>query len=111
MYDLGNQFKINKDNLKVNEKAIIIGQKFRIQILTERFFPWSEYTSKKTNFPKKIKTGLIFTMGATAELAKQFKMDDLFQRSAMMFSLIFGSQPEILASYNTLYLDPFFLIN
>ena len=44
MYDLGNQFKINKDNLKVNEKAVLVGKKFRIQILSERLirFEYSE---------------------------------------------------------------------
>ena len=44
MYELGNQFKINKDNLKVNEKSVLVGKKFRIQILTERLirFEYSE---------------------------------------------------------------------
>ena len=44
MYDLGFQFKINQDNLKVPTKSIIIGKKFRIEILTERLirFEYSE---------------------------------------------------------------------
>ena len=44
MYDLGKQFKINEKDLKVNPKAILMGQKFRIQVLTERLirFEYSE---------------------------------------------------------------------
>ena len=36
MYDLGNQFRMNQDDLKVYEKSSIMGEKFRIQVLTER---------------------------------------------------------------------------
>jgi len=36
MYDLGPQFKINQRNLKVDSKSIVMGEKFRIQVLTER---------------------------------------------------------------------------
>ena len=36
MYDLGNHFKMNKENLIVNEKSTIKGSKYRIQILSER---------------------------------------------------------------------------
>ncbi len=44
MYDLGKQFKINEKDLKVDPKAILMGQKFRIQVLTERLirFEYSE---------------------------------------------------------------------
>lgn len=44
MYDLGPQFKINMQNLRVDPKVIIMGPKFRIQILTERLirFEYSE---------------------------------------------------------------------
>ncbi len=44
MYDLGPQFRINQEFLKVNDKAVIIGNRFRIQILTERLirFEYSE---------------------------------------------------------------------
>ena len=36
MYNLGPQFKINQDDLKVNNKCIFIGPKYRIEVLTER---------------------------------------------------------------------------
>ncbi len=36
MYNLGNQFYINQNKLKVNPKCILIGSKYRIEILTER---------------------------------------------------------------------------
>ena len=36
MYDLGQSFKMNKEDLIVNEKAIILGNKFRIEVLSER---------------------------------------------------------------------------
>lgn len=44
MYDLGPQFKINQDNLQVPEKSIIMGKKFRIEVLTEKIirFEYSE---------------------------------------------------------------------
>ena len=36
MYDLGPQFKINQQDLIVEPKSIVLGQKFRIEVLTER---------------------------------------------------------------------------
>lgn len=36
MYDFGNSFHINLDNLKAKEDAIILGKKYRITVLTER---------------------------------------------------------------------------
>lgn len=44
MYDLGPQFRMDQTNLKVDPKVVLIGRKFRIQILTERLirFEYSE---------------------------------------------------------------------
>ena len=36
MYNLGPQFHLNQDNLRVNERCIFIGPKYRIEVLTER---------------------------------------------------------------------------
>ena len=36
MYDLGQSFRINQENLEVEPKSVFTGQKYRIQILTER---------------------------------------------------------------------------
>ena len=36
MYDLGPSFRIKQDDLKVNAKAIVLGTKFRIEVLSER---------------------------------------------------------------------------
>ena len=36
MYDLGQQFRINQNNLKVSPDVTIIREKYRIQVLTER---------------------------------------------------------------------------
>ena len=36
MYNLCPQFHLNQDNLRVNEKCIFIGPKYRIEVLTER---------------------------------------------------------------------------
>jgi len=36
MYDLGPHFAINQDKLQVNPKCVLIGEKYRIQVLTER---------------------------------------------------------------------------
>lgn len=44
MYDLGSSFKINQNDLKVDKKNVIMGEKYRIQVLTERLirFEYSE---------------------------------------------------------------------
>ena len=44
MYDLGPQFKINQEDLKVDPNCILVGEKYRIQVLTERLirFEYSE---------------------------------------------------------------------
>ena len=55
-----------------------------------------------THFPKKIKNALIYTMNATEEQSKMLKYDEIFQRSAMINSVVFGSKTEILPCYNTL---------
>jgi len=36
MYDLGPHFKISSKDLKVNENVVVMGEKFRIQVLSER---------------------------------------------------------------------------
>ena len=47
MYDLGPSFRMNQDDLKVNEKTILMGSKFRIQILTERLIRFEYNESGK----------------------------------------------------------------
>ena len=36
MYNLGPQFKIDQDKLKVNEKCVFTGNRYRIEVLSER---------------------------------------------------------------------------
>ena len=36
MYNLGPQFRIDQEKLKVNEKCVFTGNKYRIEVLSER---------------------------------------------------------------------------
>ena len=50
MYDLGNQFHIDLNNLKTRNTNVIQGQKYRISILTERLIrlEYSEEGDRKS---------------------------------------------------------------
>ena len=64
-------------------------------------FPYLVYVfPAKTLFPKKINTGLIYTMNAPEEFIKQAGYDRLFSSNERILNIIFGSA-ESLMSYDT----------
>ena len=101
----------NCDALIIGTPIYFATESARYRVLMERFFPWFEYTSKLTNFPKKIKSGVIFTMNIDEQLAKQLNYDITFQRAIITPSCIFGIKSEILPSYNTLQVKDYFKYN
>lgn len=92
-----------------NADAIILGSPIyfgRISGATQSFlerllFQYFTYTNPHgTLFPKKITTGLIYTMGATENLARERGYNHDFANLADYFGVIFGNN-EILLSYDT----------
>lgn len=64
-------------------------------------FPYLVYVfPPKTLFPKKIPTGLIYTMNAPEQIAHQFGYTRLFESNERTMQMIFG-QAESLMSYDT----------
>ena len=64
-------------------------------------FPYSTYTHPPgTLFPRKIRTGFIYTMNITEELVKARGYDKYFNDNEMKLERIFGSS-EVLSSYDT----------
>ena len=64
-------------------------------------FPYLVYTlPRQTLFPKEISTGLIYTMNAPQEMAKQIGYDRLFSANERVMKMIFG-HAESLMSYDT----------
>jgi multimeric flavodoxin WrbA len=74
------------------------------KMFIDRMFPYSNYGTLASNFPKKIPTGLIYTMGADDEQAKMFKRP--LQFNEMAFSMLFGSA-ETLFSTDTLHVKDY----
>ncbi len=70
----------------------------------DRMFPYSNFGTMASNFPKKIQTGLIYTMGADDERAKIFQRALKFNE--MAFSMLFGSA-ETLSSIDTLHVKDY----
>jgi len=74
------------------------------KMFIDRMFPYSNYGTMASNFPKKIQTGLIYTMGADDERAKLFQRALKFNE--MAFSMLFGSA-ETLSSIDTLHVEDY----
>jgi len=65
------------------------------------FFPFYTYTDPPGSiFPRKIRTGFIYTLGATEELTKQRGFDRHIAFNELFMKLIFGDT-ETLCSYDT----------
>lgn len=62
----------------------------------ERLYPYLSYRDLSSNLPKKIKTGLIFTMGANDEEMALFDQHIWFNKIA--FRLLFGSVETLLGT-------------
>ncbi|MDK2963527.1 MAG: hypothetical protein PWQ29_921 [Verrucomicrobiota bacterium] len=64
-------------------------------------FPFLPYTDPPESiFPGKIKTGFIYTLGATEEMAKEIGCDHHISTTEMILKWIFGAS-ETLCSYDT----------
>lgn len=90
-------------------KALILGSPIYLWATTgemrsfmERLvFPFVTYTDPPGSlFPRKIKTGFIYTMGATEEMAKEYGLDQHININKMFLERTFGSS-ESLCSYDT----------
>ena len=103
--------------LKKVEKAdaIILGSPIYLGTVTgemrsfmERLvFPYLTYTDPpETLFPRKIRTGFIYTMNATEEMAKERHYDGYIKATRMLMGRIFGSS-EALCSYDTCQFDDY----
>jgi multimeric flavodoxin WrbA len=70
-------------------------------------FPFLPYSDPPgTMFPRKIKTGCIYTLGATEEMAKERGFDHHISLNQMFLERIFGSS-ETLCSYDTYQFDDY----
>ena len=69
------------------------------KMFIDRMFPYLNFGSFSSNFPKKIPIGLIYTMGASDENSKMFK--EPLKLNEMTFSTLFGAA-ETLFSTDTL---------
>ena len=103
--------------LKKVEKAdaIILGSPIYLGTVTgemrsfmERLiFPYLTYTDPpETLFPRKIRTGFIYTMNATEEMAKERDYDGCIKATGMIMKRIFGSS-ESICSYDTCQFDDY----
>jgi len=62
----------------------------------ERLYPYLNYRDLSSNFPRRIRTGLIFTLGANDQEMVLF--DQHIQFIRMTFSLLFGSAETLLST-------------
>jgi multimeric flavodoxin WrbA len=92
-----------------NADALILGSPIYFGTVTgemssfmERlFFPYYTYTDPPGSiFPRKIRTGFIYALGATEELARQRGFDKHIAFNELFMNLIFGDT-ETLCSYDT----------
>lgn len=64
-------------------------------------FPFLPYTEQPWSiFPRRIKTGFIYTLGATEEMAKELGFDHHIRTTEMILDMVFGAS-ETLCSYDT----------
>jgi len=70
--------------------------------LERLLFPFFTYTDPPQSlFPKKIRTGFIYTMNITEELMKEWGYEQIFSNNQKLLQLVFGSS-ESLCSFDTL---------
>jgi len=66
------------------------------KMFVERLYPYLNYGDYSSNFPKKINTGLVYTMGIEDDLVKT--IDQIIQFNQMIFSFLFGSAETIIST-------------
>jgi multimeric flavodoxin WrbA len=83
--------------------AIVVGSPIYFATVTaptkmfiERLYPYFNYGDYSSNFPRKIKTGLIYTMGADDQQLTMFNRH--IQFNEIVFSMLFGSAESLLST-------------
>jgi multimeric flavodoxin WrbA len=66
------------------------------KMFVERLYPYLNYGDYSSNFPKKINTGLVYTMGIEDDLVKT--IGQIIQFNQMIFSFLFGSAETIIST-------------
>ncbi len=98
-----------------NADAVIVGSPIYIgnatgetrSFLERLLFPYLAYTNPPQSlFPRKIKTGLVYTMNVTEEDMKQRRYGEQLGIIEMIMKLVFGSA-ETLYCYDTLMVDDY----
>ncbi len=70
-------------------------------------FPYSTYTDPPQSlFPRKIKSGFIYTMGLTEKMMKEFGYTEHFDRHEMILRRIYGAS-EYMCSFDTYQFDDY----
>jgi len=67
-----------------------------LKMFIDRMFPYLNFGNYSSNFPRKIPTGLIYTMGADDKQAKIFQGHIQFNQA--VFSMLFGSAETLLST-------------
>ena len=96
MYDFGNGFRINPDNLKAKPEAIIQGQKYRITILTERLVRL-EYSS--SFIFNDLKTELVSFRNFEVPKFEKKENDDFLEIETSYFKLSYAKETDFKASH------------
>ncbi len=74
------------------------------KMFVERLYPYINYGDYSSNFPKKINTGFIYTMGMNEQQVKMF--DQIINFNQQIFSFLFGSA-ETLISTETFHVEDY----
>lgn len=74
--------------------------------LERLMFPYLNYENYDLpHFPRKIKTGLIYTMNLNGEMAQSFGYPAVYERSRSFLARTFGACEVVTANYTTQYSD------
>lgn len=94
------------DALVVGTPVYMGGETSGFRALLERaIFPYFTYTNPPGSiFPRRIRTALVYTMGAPEEAAKAMGFDYFMEFARRFFGLVFGFN-EIMVSNDTLQFD------
>ena len=96
------------DALVMGSPVYMGGESSGFRALFERaIFPYFTYTNPPgTLFPRRIRTALVYTLGAPEEAAKAMGFDYFMDFASRFFGLVFGLN-EIMVSYDTLQFDDY----
>lgn len=75
--------------------------------LERLIFPLVEYTKTPKLTPKKIRTGLIYTMNVPENAFKSMNYDKQFSQNEMVLKRFFGGEPECIYSTDTYQFDDY----